>query len=297
MGEASKEGEPSGIAPLGAGSTQSAVSPADAGLNRGHQQLDRDDPWLHDFYKECGREVTLAYTTLNQMKNWAIVVQAAIIAAVVSFSRNAPNEGWSAFARPEFALVVGASLAYLFTLRFFIRAILCYINLLRWNQLQRAVVNAVLLPHPLSRSGGVTAEQHWEALRSDIDLYYHRWLSPIPRKKQVLSNLKLGFGLLLTLPVFFTAWGTVLLWDLPLARGIAFFVLGGTLIEVIDFLMSGFFNDPNAADRKAARKNPLEESPTTYVVAWVVNLLGAGAIAAWPVIRRGLEQLCMVAAT
>src|SRR6266404_5852260 len=50
--------------------------------------VELDDPWLHDFYKECGREVTLAYTTLNQMKNWAIVVQAAVISGVVAFGKN-----------------------------------------------------------------------------------------------------------------------------------------------------------------------------------------------------------------
>src|SRR5947199_10747156 len=98
---------------------------------KGKDQPALDDAWLRDFYKECGREVTLAYTTLNQMKNWAIVVQAAIIASVASFGRallqSPKNE-----ADPDLsvAIVIGAVLAYLFTLRFFVRAILCYINLL-----------------------------------------------------------------------------------------------------------------------------------------------------------------------
>src|SRR5687767_6165523 len=89
------------------------------------------DDWLRDFYKECGREVTLAYTTLNQMKNWAIVVQASIIAAAVSFGRSQAT-GESGL----FPILVGALLAYVFTARFFVRAILCYLNLLRWNTLQ-----------------------------------------------------------------------------------------------------------------------------------------------------------------
>lgn len=38
-----------------------------------------DDKWIENFYKECGREVTLAYTTLNQMKNWAIVIAGALL--------------------------------------------------------------------------------------------------------------------------------------------------------------------------------------------------------------------------
>ena len=40
-----------------------------------------DTAWIDTFYKECGREVTLAYTTLNQMKNWAMTIAAAALAA------------------------------------------------------------------------------------------------------------------------------------------------------------------------------------------------------------------------
>src|SRR5712692_7160109 len=42
---------------------------------------DNFEKWVENFYKECGRETTLAYTTLNQMKNWAMVIAAAFISA------------------------------------------------------------------------------------------------------------------------------------------------------------------------------------------------------------------------
>jgi hypothetical protein len=271
--------------------SKSTVPPSGADLSMQQELLEPDDSWLHDFYKECGREVTLAYTTLNQMKNWAIVVQAAIIAAAVSFTGRVPTIQLSGITRPEFAPMVGASLAYLFTLRFFVRAILCYNNLLRWNQLQRSVINAVLLPQPDARRDGSTRAQRIEALRADINLCYYRWLATIPRKKQFLSNLKLGFGLLLALPAFLTIWGSVALWDVPLVRGIAFFVLGGTGIEIADFLMSGYFNDVAAANRRGVQRNPLEESATTYIVAWIGNLLVAALITAWPLIKHCLARL------
>src|SRR5437667_1333397 len=86
------------------------------------------DSWLHDFYKECGREVTLAYTTLNQMKNWAMIVAAAAISGL-SF-------GTSGRHYPNPVMFVGVVIVYVFILRFFVRAILCYINLTRWNKLQ-----------------------------------------------------------------------------------------------------------------------------------------------------------------
>src|SRR5574341_1741574 len=61
----------------GRGGKEPAPSPAST------PPTDRfDQKWLEAFYKECGREVTLAYTTLNQMKNWAMIVVAAAISGL-----------------------------------------------------------------------------------------------------------------------------------------------------------------------------------------------------------------------
>src|SRR6266550_7335479 len=81
--------------------------------------------WLENLYKESGREITLAYTTLNQMKNWAIVIAGAILSGLAL--------GSAAGTYPSKPMFVGVVIAFAFTLRFFIRAILCYINLSRWN--------------------------------------------------------------------------------------------------------------------------------------------------------------------
>lgn len=53
-----------------------------------------DKAWVETFYRECGREVTLAYTTLNQMKNWAMTVVAAALSGLAFGSKSAdyPNK-------------------------------------------------------------------------------------------------------------------------------------------------------------------------------------------------------------
>src|SRR5437899_12327207 len=96
---------------------------------KGKDQPALDDAWLRDFYKECGREITLAYTTLNQMKNWAMVIAGAVLSGLAF--------GSAAGTYPTKPMFIGVVIAFAFTLRFFIRAILCYINLSRWNTLQR----------------------------------------------------------------------------------------------------------------------------------------------------------------
>lgn len=97
-----------------------------------------DDGWLENFYKECGREVTLAYTTLNQMKNWAIVTAAAAISGL-AFGTAASNF-------PNVPMFTGTVIVYAFVLRFFIRAIICYVNLIRWNTLQKDCIELKLIP-------------------------------------------------------------------------------------------------------------------------------------------------------
>src|SRR5579863_6802608 len=107
-----------------------------------------DEAWLHDFYKECGREATLAYTTLNQMKNWAMVVAAAALSGLPFGSKSSEY--------PTPIMFAGVVVVYTFILRFFVRAILCYINLVRWNVLQSDCVELKLVQWPIRV--GATAE-------------------------------------------------------------------------------------------------------------------------------------------
>jgi hypothetical protein len=242
------------------------------------------DNWLRDFYKECGREATLAYTTLNQMKNWAITVQGAIVAAVAAFGKSitlAPGE--SLANALAFPFAVGGTLAYVFTLRFFVRAMLCYTNLLRWNTLQTSILQAKLLPRD-ARPGIAppTDAERLDSLRQNIQNYYYRWRSPIDRLKQLSSNLKLGFGILAVIPPIMLLWSAILAWDISFVRAMAAFALGATVIEGEDFFTSPFFDRPDAKERADHEIFPAAGSDGAYIVRWAAVAVLCAIVALWP---------------
>jgi hypothetical protein len=246
----------------------------------GQPSISLDENWLETFYKECGREATLAYTTLNQMKNWAMIVAAAAISGL-SF-------GTSAALYPNVPMFLGVVLVYVFVLRFYVRAILCYINLLRWNQLQSDCVSLKLVQKPprLGESKK-TKEDLEKQLIQDIENYYHRWLSTVNRKTQLFSNLKLGFALLFALPLFFMVQGVATLWGNSWVKGMTFFALGTTFVELNDFFKSQFFDDVRAFKKRESRGKfhdifPAPASRGWYIALWLLNLTISIAIAQWP---------------
>ncbi len=195
-----------------------------------------DEEWLEAFYKECGREATLAYTTLNQMKNWAMLVTAAAISAL-SF-------GTSASTYPNVPMFLGVVMVYVFVLRFYIRSILCYINLIRWNQLQNDCIALKLVEKPPKSGSPPRSKKDLEnQLKQDIRDYYHGWLSVINRKSQLFQNLKLGFALLFALPLFFMIQGVASLWSNSWVKGMTFFAVGVTFVELNDYFKSVWFDD------------------------------------------------------
>ena len=233
-----------------------------------------NDDWLRDFYKECGREITLAYTTLNQMKNWAIVVQAAIVAATVSFVRSSAVGASANYdSRIWTAIVVGAVFSHLFTVRFFVRAITCYNNLLRWNTLQSSIVASRL------SSPGVVSE---DKLHENIQNYYHSWRAPISRTQQVSSNLKLGFGLLIVVPVTIVAVGAFSLWSHALVRGLVVAAIVLTGWELYDFAQGPLFDDVNATRRKGTGSVfPGPSGDRKYLIGWLLAAAGGLFAACW----------------
>jgi hypothetical protein len=238
--------------------------------------------WLEHFYKECGREVTLAYTTLNQMKNWAVLIVAAVVSAVVAVQRTGLGQPQN-----DVAVYIGALIAYVFTLRFFVRAVLCYINLVRWNNLQRSIV-AYKIAHPAS-DNAKTFEQLKHELLEKIDQLYFGWHAPpqLTRATQLLANLKLGFGLLLALPLFFAAVIGVrmLPFSFPVL-GITVFAIGYTIVELLDFLYSRLFDTPEVyAKHKPRKENAIFPTPklgTRYMVLSLINVLVSIVIGLWP---------------
>jgi hypothetical protein len=235
-----------------------------------------DSTWLHDFYKECGREITLAYTTLNQMQNWAIVIQAAIAAAVGSFARASSAGGASpSTAGPLMAMVVGASIGYLFTLRFFVRAVICYTNLLRWNTLQKEIVY-----HRLQRPAGHNDAKLYDAIR----VYYHDWRATTSRANQLASNLKLGFSLLFLLPIASMGWGIAELPSSALIRGFVTAAILGTVLEGYHFLRDAWFDDVLAAARRSSPRPgfPGPGGELDHVWGWVGVVAGSLLVSGLP---------------
>ncbi|HET9840355.1 MAG TPA: hypothetical protein VFR84_19155 [Candidatus Angelobacter sp.] len=233
-----------------------------------------DEQWLHDLYRECGREITLAYTTQNQLTNWAILVVGALFPALAF--------GAAGAGRPTAFTVIGLSVAYAFVLRFFFRAILAYINLSRWNTLQKLCLRQRLFP-------GAAADPDAEAeLARAIENHYFHWISPINRREQVVSTLRLSFSLLFVLPLFFLLWGFIELWNdsrVPGVdiKGVAVFVVGITGVEIASFLRSSYFDDIAARNK---RKNPRAIFPaaspdTGYIVWWLTVLVASIVIALW----------------
>jgi hypothetical protein len=227
---------------------------------------DLEEKWLEAFYKECGREVTLAYTTLNQMKNFAMIAVAAAISGI-AFSKDAQRF-------PDERMFVGIVIVYVFVLRFFFRAIICYINLTRWNNLQNACAQLKLLSD--TRVTNSRPKKELESVfRYNFQNFYIQWLSPISRSAQIASNLKLGFGLLFALPLFFGIWGLISLWTSPLVDGMAVFALGMTVVEVYDFVASDVFDNPKAHSRRpATRKSsgyyPIPGARSLFLLQWLV---------------------------
>lgn len=255
----------------------------------GHEILGTSEEvskWLETFYKECGREITLAYTTLNQMKNWAMLATAAFFSAVAALSKDDVVGGHFEI---KTAALIGAVITYVFNLRFFIRAILCYINLVRFNTLQTDIISLTLLQRaPRAGQQPRTQQELRAKLSEDIRNLLHGWLSPIDRKTQLLSNLKLGFALFLSIPLFFAIIGGVHLWSDPLARGLIVFAIGDTLVELTDFWRSTFFDTPNKNRERQKQRStfseifPVPVSKGGYFISWIIVIVASLIVALWP---------------
>jgi hypothetical protein len=209
------------------------------------------------------------------MKNWAMTVTAAAITGIAfgAAGTKYPNE----------QMFVGVVVVYVFVLRFFVRAMICYVNLTRWNKLQESCINYKLLRR--NNDGCIQSDQaSLLQLRTDIYHYYQRWTSPLTRKTQLISNLKLGFALLFILPLFFGFCAIWTLWSSPLVQALTVFALGGTAIEFGDFATNIIFDDMNARTKrdekhKKSKKGrdqrdafPIPSTRSYYMSAWCVVL-------------------------
>lgn len=259
------------------------------GADEDYGRLILDEAWLHDFYKECGREATLAYTTLNQMKNWAMVVAAAALSGLPFGGRSSEY--------PTPIMFAGVVVVYTFVLRFFVRAILCYNNLVRWNVLQSDCMELKLVRVNIRPASTVEPED--QKFMTDLQNYYFNWLSPLSRRDQLSQNLKLGFYLLFGLALFFMIWGAAALWQHYLVKGLVTFATLNTLLEAYDFFTSTYFDDVIQHEkRKARRRNrnvfPIPRSSGIFFVGWALNVILSSIVALWPAIKHAVSHWTLI---
>jgi len=165
-----------------------------------------DRKFLDTFYRECGREVTLAYTVLNQTNTWAITFFAAVIgSSLVGLVKKVSPRDYS-FDYPNPFHWLYLILAWGLLLRFIQRSALALSNMYRWNKLATSVWEVAALPacHPLQ------AELN-DALVLLVDELMIRWREPRSRLFVLWGTLKLMYiGPLIVLLVLI-GWGIIAL--------------------------------------------------------------------------------------
>jgi len=130
--------------------------------------------WLKKYYDQAGREIGVAFGAINANTGWAITLLSILVTGI-----------FLSGIFPDIRSFIVLLLISLLLIRFFARTVLAYQNLIRWN-IFRNSIDKIFLGE--DRDGSIQKD-----LRKSIDLYDWRWLSPQPRSKLILSNLRYGY--------------------------------------------------------------------------------------------------------
>jgi hypothetical protein len=165
-----------------------------------------DRKFLDTFYRECGREVTLAYTVLNQTNTWAITFFAAVIGSSLVGLVKKDSPGSYSFDYPNPFHWLYLILAWGLLLRFIQRSALALSNMYRWNKLAASVWEVAALPerHPLQPELN-------DALVLLVDELMIRWRDPHPRGFVLWGTLKLMYIGPLVVLLGLIIWGILAL--------------------------------------------------------------------------------------
>lgn len=177
--------------------------------------------WYKDFFRECGREVSLAQTILVTVQTWSITLTLGVISALVAIGTSAMKSEQPLSDHILLGMWILSLVAFVLLTRFFVRSAIALSSIHRWVVLQKqwyAICHkGVSCDHP--------------GLLSELQLYYENLNSTIPMRKLFYDNLRLTFGWLYvivaipilvglrSLPkdaVFWAAilvWASILLWE------------------------------------------------------------------------------------
>jgi hypothetical protein len=138
----------------------------------------------------------------------------------------------------------------------------------------------------------------WAHGQRQSTLFASKWRSPrmLTRGTLLLANLKLGFGLLLALPLFFgVVVGIRVIPSSQLALGVTTFAIGYTLVELIDFLNSSYFDTSQAhARRKEGRQKKIFPTPsvgTSYLILSALNVLLSITVGLWSQLSEFIRRI------
>jgi len=159
--------------------------------------------WIKNFYKECGREVSLAYNVLNQSNNWGVTLLAAILATGFIGAVEI-NNGQIIFHYPTIIHWFYIILAWIIMVRFFVRSALGLVNMYRWNTLIQASINILSLPKDDPYLKNYKIE-----FAKKFDAYFIKWKSPIKKRFLIWRNLVLMYFWFFLILLILFIWGLV----------------------------------------------------------------------------------------
>ncbi|MDY6965679.1 MAG: hypothetical protein SVM80_06890 [Halobacteriota archaeon] len=162
-----------------------------------------DREWLRDFYRECGRELSLSYDVINQTNYWGLTVVTAVIVFTIVTSVDTETFKINYPMLPQWYII---TFAWIIMLRFFVRSSLGLVNMHRWNILSRVISRFLSIPedHPQAQIFKNNCIQM-------LDAYYYRWKSPRRLRKIVWDGLKLMYLWFVIAILSLYVWGLIVL--------------------------------------------------------------------------------------
>lgn len=194
-----------------------------------YEKIDRK--FLDTFYRECGREVTLAYTVLNQTNTWAVTFFAiAMGPSLIGLVRKPIGAETFVLDYPNEFVWLYLIFAWGILLRFLQRSALALANMYRWNELATATWEVSALREDHQRQLDLN-----DKLVETVNRLMMNWGDPRPRRQILWSTLKLMYLVPLAILLYLFIWGFAGLPRTPLYWAGTCMFIGWTTVELLFF--------------------------------------------------------------
>jgi hypothetical protein len=181
---------------------------------------------VHLLYEDSGREVTQNFATMASSMSLASGIFAALLTAIgvgELFAKSNVNKStaWGGLGSPSSVSLVILALAFPLLVRFFIRGLFAYQNLLRFNAVRNTIWDYL--------AGRVK----WYLVAETYDAYVRNWRSTHTFGSLVWQYLKYGFLWLFIVLASALVWGFVLTAGWPGRVAATFILLVGVGTELV----------------------------------------------------------------